>query len=228
MHHLRFLICLLFTLAIHYISLATPVKLTNTITWEINDDGTLLINGSGEMPDFKYDKPKHWLSSKFQGKIKKVVISEGITRIGDYNFMNSSLYKGNGMANLTEVKLPSTLKIIGIQAFCLTNVVNVNFPEGLTEIWHNAFEGCKMTQLSLPSTLERIYNKAFYNCKYLTDVNFNNARVMLSPEVFSGDKNLCKVLNAENIQYDKTYKLAADFSNVFRDTQLLSLRINSC
>lgn len=39
---------------------AKTEKLTSAITWENTTEGTLLIQGVGEMPDFEFDKPRYW------------------------------------------------------------------------------------------------------------------------------------------------------------------------
>ena len=52
------------------------------ITWTLSDDGTLTISGT-DMPDYN-----PWYSQR--GKIKKVVIEDGVTSIGDHAFFNCS------------------------------------------------------------------------------------------------------------------------------------------
>lgn len=39
---------------------AKEQKLTSSISWEVSEDGTLRIQGTGAMPDFEFDKPKYW------------------------------------------------------------------------------------------------------------------------------------------------------------------------
>ena len=36
-----------------FVASAKPKQLTPTITWELQKDGTLMITGAGDMPDFK-------------------------------------------------------------------------------------------------------------------------------------------------------------------------------
>ena len=78
-------ILLLFALQT-FVASAKPKQLTPTITWELQKDGTLMITGTGDMPDFKYSTDEFWRKKKILKKIKKIVIGEGITSIGDYNF----------------------------------------------------------------------------------------------------------------------------------------------
>lgn len=203
---------------------AKPQKLTPEISWEVTPDGTLLITGTGVLPDAKYDKSKNWLESKYEGQIRKIVISEGITEIGNNNFSSRALYKGNTMISVKEVVLPSTLTQIGPLAFAFSGVQKINFPEGLHGIWFNAFEGCRgLREVTLPKSLVRIFNKAFYDCTNLESVDFGGAAVTLSPQVFGNDAALCRVSNAENVKYDTNSSKPADFANVFEGTQVSSL-----
>ena len=113
--------------------------------------GTLTVSGTGDMYDF-------WDSSlrgrvpwnNIKDSIKKVVINEGVTGIGQYAFYNCP--------NLTTVSLPSTVKEIrgyGVTGGYLGNngvsygafrdcvsLTDINFPEGLQKIGIAAFRGC--------------------------------------------------------------------------------------
>lgn len=76
------------------------------ITYDITD-GVLTITGSGATGNVGYDDSKPW--SEYRDSITKIVVSEGITSIGN-NFLKY-------LDKVTEVELPSTLKTIGSEAF---------------------------------------------------------------------------------------------------------------
>lgn len=74
-------------------------------SWIITN-GTLTIKGNGAMPDFGYDLENPWESQK--ESITKVVISEGITHIGNEAFYHC--------ANLSQIHIPNSVTSIGASA----------------------------------------------------------------------------------------------------------------
>ena len=63
------------------------------ITSTLSDDGTLTISGTGDMPDYRFvydtnhgQTTAPWYSER--EKIKKIVIENGVTSIGQYAFYN--------------------------------------------------------------------------------------------------------------------------------------------
>ena len=83
------------------------------IEWMLssNDDETLTLTiiGQGEMPDFEDADSQAcpWTNSKYA--IKRVIIREGVTNIGNYAF--------NICAKIAEVHISKTVKKIGTDAF---------------------------------------------------------------------------------------------------------------
>jgi LPXTG-motif cell wall-anchored protein len=146
---------------------ATAKQWTDDISWYL-EDGTLYIEGTGDMPDVSaYGTP--WNS--YRSSIKKVVIGEGITRIGNYNFYY--------LTKCDSAELPSTIKSIGDFAFsnCYTSssygITSINLPEGLEKIGERAFyNDRRLGDVELPSSLKEIGPYAFYNC--------NKANIILS------------------------------------------------
>lgn len=80
------------------------------LKWEL-DNGTLTIDGTGEMYDYYFSGYALWHNDI--NNIKKVVIKQGVTSIGDGAF-----YECN---NLTSITIPSSVTSIGIMH--LKNVV---------------------------------------------------------------------------------------------------------
>ena len=94
----------------------------DNLTWQLTDDGTLTISGTGNMADY-YSGNAPWAPwySK-RSIIKKIVISERVTSIGDY-----AVYDCYALTDLT----------IG---------------EGVTTIGSRAFYGCSaLTTVSIPN-----------------------------------------------------------------------------
>lgn len=200
---------------------AKPQKLTSTITWELLPDGTLMIEGTGEMPNFEYNKPKYWRTSKYEGKIKRLVIGEGITSVGNCNFRSAGLYKGNSMYSLKAVKLPESLTSVGPAAFETSCIEKIEFGSGLKDIWHSAFAWTHLREVKLPEGLTTIWPGAFSHNPDLECVDFSGAHVDICVNAFSEDPKLSRLKNAANISYDtQKGSKPAEFANVFDGTAL--------
>lgn len=96
---------------------------------------------------------------------QRLIISEGITEIGDYAFARSG-FAMDTPQGFSSLVLPSTLKKIGSSAFyACTGLTQLHLPEGLTDIGSWAFSYCDgLTQLTLPSSLLNIGSLAFNQC----------------------------------------------------------------
>ncbi len=123
-------------------------------------------NGTHEMYDIN-DEHKCPYSS-LKNSIKKIIITDGITRIGDKAFNECSL--------LNEVLMSNDIKSIGIGAFenC-ENLEEVFIPNGVISIESYAFAGCiGLRSITIPESVTIIEIHAFENCSNLNRVNINN------------------------------------------------------
>ena len=81
--------------------------------WTLDDEGTLTISGTGATDScysFVYNQAVNvapWID--YMDDIRRVVIEEGITELGEWSFMPAH--------NLESVQLPESLTIIGGDAF---------------------------------------------------------------------------------------------------------------
>lgn len=81
--------------------------LTDTISYYLDEsDGTLSINGTGDMPDYSTAKESPFYNNR---DIRRVIIYNGITKIGENTF--------NACNNITDAALPESLITIGDYAF---------------------------------------------------------------------------------------------------------------
>ncbi|MBO4692973.1 MAG: leucine-rich repeat protein [Clostridia bacterium] len=111
------------------------------LQWNIDTKGTLRIFGEGDMEDYLNNSAigtAPWL--KYYSLIKKIIVEEGVTGIGDYSF-----YCCLGW-NVTEVSLPNSLERIGKIAFygCLKSG-EIVIPKNVKQIGERAFKFCKGT-----------------------------------------------------------------------------------
>ena len=124
------------------------------ITWNLSDDGTLTISGT-EMPDYSKGTAP-WYSQR--DKIKKVIIENSVTNIGEYAFMFCS--------SITSVTIPNSVTSIGEGAFqnC-SGLTSVTIPNSVTSIGGFAFMYCKgLTSVTIPNSVTSIGEGAFYDC----------------------------------------------------------------
>lgn len=101
--------------------------------WSLSKDGTLYISGTGSASvtgESSNEQADHVLEYMTDGEkavmIKKVVVGEGITDIGDY-----VLYE---LYNAEEITLPSTLKTIGKAFMKGSSVKNVVIPANVASV----------------------------------------------------------------------------------------------
>lgn len=136
-------------------------QLTPTITWELRGE-TLVISGTGDMPDIEAKKAP-WFNKR--KKITSIIIGEGITRIGNENFSPHYSRRGRtkSYSNLTSISLPSTLKEIGQRAFRRCRVDSLTLPEGIKKIEEHAFNNGNLKNINFPSSLTEIGRSAFFN-----------------------------------------------------------------
>ena len=114
--------------------------------------GVLTLTGTGAMYDYS-ENSAPWDS--LSDEIKSVVISDGITSVGNLAFHNA--------INLTSVTIPDTVQKFGTGAFqdC-TSLSTVNIPDGVAQLSKNMFKGCtNLTGISLPNTITTIDTGAF-------------------------------------------------------------------
>jgi hypothetical protein len=97
------------------------------------------------------------------GKLTSVVLPKNLKEIAE-NFTG-------GGGELSSIKWPETLEIIGEGAFDDSGFTELVIPEGVKEIRDRAFWGCKkLTSVTLPGSVERIGDLAFADCPLLAAV----------------------------------------------------------
>ena len=131
------------------------------LTWSLDESGTLTISGSGPMPDLSEEgMEKPW----FGFSIRKLVVEEGITRIGTYSFSLCD--------KLESVELPQSLTSIGAYAFCGCSELagELVLPDRLESIGTYAFSSCASLtgDLVLPDSVREVGMCAFSWCPNLT------------------------------------------------------------
>lgn len=166
------------------------------VTWLLTDntDGsstyTLTISGSGAMKDFQFGSHQPWYS--FQKQITSVVISSGITSIGNSAF---ALF-----ANLTHVDIADSVISIGLDAFYYcSSLTDITIPQSVKYIGPMAFYHCtNLSSITLSNNIISIGNGAFSECTTLTSITIPGSVTSIGSNVFDG----CTSLN--DIRYSGT------------------------
>lgn len=154
---------------------------SSSVTWQLNAGGTLYISGTGPMADYyKADQDENlslyrpW--AKMRKSIKRVVIGEGVTTIGNIAFVLCE--------NIESVVIPSSMVSIGT----------------------SAFNQCKsMKTITIPSSVQSIGGYAFYNCDSLTKVTIPNGVESIEAGVFRECSNLRSVTIGTGVAHIKRY-----------------------
>ena len=148
------LLCTILLLALMPVSsLAASEKMDYGFSWSFDSaTGTLTITGNGSMQDFESYKDRPW--EAHEDNITKVVISKGITSVGEYAFYD--------LESLTEVVFPGGLRAINTGAFkYCDNLVTAQLPDTLISIGDQAFCGCDSYPVSIPNSVVSIGAGAF-------------------------------------------------------------------
>ncbi|MBQ3419724.1 MAG: leucine-rich repeat protein [Erysipelotrichaceae bacterium] len=158
------------------------------IEWALDDEGTLTINGTGDMPDYGNTiAPWH----DYRNSITSIVISDAVTSIGDSDFPSCT--------NLTSVTIGDSVTYIGEGAFYgCSNLETVFIPSSVTTIKEGAFYECSnLRYLVINNSVTSIGEEALLDCPNLTVYIYNNNYV----------KNYCIDNGITYIEVDSPFTL---------------------
>ncbi len=144
--------------------------------WSLSPEGVFTVSGSGEMTNYRKAEDVPWTSMREQ--IRSLVLSEGITSVGDKAFY--------GCSNLESASLPTTLKRIGEMSFndCVA-MEELTLPDGLTTVGWNAFAGCNhLKELVFPNSVKTIGNGALAECNALASVKLPEGLTIVEYHLF--------------------------------------------
>ena len=127
----------------------------NNVTYQLDNNGVLVISGSGEMRDFVYhDSP--WYKKRLGLlQIEIVIVKKGVTSIGHDAFRECT--------SLTSITIPDSVTSIGAYAFShCTSLTSITIPDSVTSIVELAFENCtNLTSITIPDSVTSIGGGAF-------------------------------------------------------------------
>lgn len=148
-------------------------QLTDTITWkytknEIANTSTLIISGTGDMPNYT---SSNYATSPWRQKgytsFNKIVIEDGITRIGNYSLRS---------LQATAFSIGKDVTEIGSYALGYNNFTNITVPGNVKTIGEGAFyflgPSCSTNSIVLEEGVENIGSQAFYVYSYQSPPKF--------------------------------------------------------
>lgn len=190
------------------------------VTWQLTENTddpstyTLTIRGSGAMEDYLTSGHQPWRS--FRDQITSVVVSPGVTSIGNLAFTrfsklihvdiaDSVVSIGEGAfsdcSRLTDITVPQSVTYIDANAFeSCTNLSSITLStNNITSIRPHTFSGCsKLSSIVIPDGVTSIQSGAFFNCTKLTSITIPGSVTSIGSNVFDG----CTSLN--DIRYSGT------------------------
>ena len=158
------------------------------MTYTIFSDMTMVISGKGTLKDFSTDFYTDYFES-----IKKVIIEDGVTSIGDYAFAYCS--------GLTSITMPNSVTAIGDHAFAgCEGLTSITIPNRLTTISAYAFAYCSgLTSITIPNSVTAINDHAFAYCDGLTSITIPNSVTTIGAYAFADCSGLSSVSKGDNI-----------------------------
>ena len=167
--------------------------------WTLSDK-TLTISGAGEMKDWDNDSVESWHNTQYTNAIEKVIIEEGVTRIGWYAF--------GGFSSLESIVIPESVTSLGNLAFegC-SSLISINIPEGVTSIGGYAFSGCSsLTSIDIPEGVTRIGDYAFEGCSSLISINIPEGVTSIGEYAFDRCSSLTSINIPEGVTSIDSYE----------------------
>ena len=182
----------------------------NCLHWEVStgvfSGKTLTISGTGAMPnfDFPHGNLAPWwnydalgmLTSfgnfKLEGELKKVVIKDGVTNVGDYALFF--------LPAATQVTLPESVTSIGRYGIAMcSKLTGLSIPKGVTEIGDFGLAGDGLTAVTLPDGLQSLGRGAFDTCASLTNTTLPAAITAVPGKCFADCTKLLNVKYAGTV-----------------------------
>ncbi|MBQ8310561.1 MAG: leucine-rich repeat protein, partial [Clostridia bacterium] len=167
-------------------------KCGEAVTWSLDSDGVLTVEGIGAIYNYSSDNQPWAMLKK---SVKKVVVKDGVTKIGDYAFYGCVNLESSELAesvktigarafydcdSLVDVVVPDTVTSIGEYSFAYCdNLESIVIGEGIKTITNYAFRDCaSLKTVNLPLSVKNVGYEAFRNCPKLKDVYCEFTEVM--------------------------------------------------
>lgn len=135
-------------------------------------------------PNFQFDRPLFDQNDKgneveFGPNVTKYIAEDGFV----FNEDRTKLLMYYGKKQ-DVIRIPSTVKSIGVAAFRGNNMKEVRLPSDLEEIGEQAFSNCQnLKSLTIPGKVRTIGSNAFTFCPKLESIHYVNPKIPLFKEI---------------------------------------------
>ena len=155
------------------------------VTWTLRKNGALTISGKGPMWNYagncfgvNLDPIPGWSFRRDGNKVKKLIIEEGVTSIGQYAFSQ--------LAELEEITFPGSISDIKGGAFAGENhVKRVVIPDNVQAIlWDTFYLNIWLEEIHIPASVTSIQANAFHGCMSLKKMYFYGNAPKVSRSTF--------------------------------------------
>jgi hypothetical protein len=208
------------------------------LTWTLDQDGVLVIEGQGRMRDWTceelwnikeefYDNPSDyagWHKCFVYGMwtdygINMIIVKDGVTSIGECAFYDCR--------SLDSIDLPESLTSIGDNAFSgCDSLSSIDLPRSLTSIGEGAFSGCdSLSSIDLPESLTSTGDNAFSGCDSLSSINLPESLTSIGEGAFSGCDSLSSINLPESLTSigDRAFSYCEGLSSIVLPESLTSI-----
>ena len=186
---------------------------TGDVEWLLKD-GVFTVSGNGKMGDYEEAYTvAPWNSVK--NEIKKIVIEDGVTHIGDYTFrycenleevemadsvesIGESALRGN--TNITRINISKNVTTVEKNALAYSTTRDITLPEGLVSVGESAFEGTDIAGVVILDNIEELGIAAFTVCPFITDVVLGDKIKNIPERAFSSCITLKNVTIGSNVE----------------------------
>ena len=170
---------------------------------------------TGIMPDIEDDSASYYTAEYYAGKnLTTVEFEEGVKNIGAgayrlYKNSASSSYD-YGMPKLKNIKLASTVKKIGDDAFYKDKAITEFDFTNIEELGESSFSGCSgLSDLTIPAGLKEIPAYCFYGCTGLSSLKIPETIEKVCKNAFSDCTGIKELTMPVDLDYVKTYSLGS-------------------
>jgi len=163
-------------------------KCGTDLEWKYLKNNILWISGTGKMENYNSTNTRpNWY--RYSSRVKKIIMDEGITSIGNCAFLD--------FVGIKECTIPNTVKAIGSNAFqgC-KNITTIVLPDSVESVGAGVFNKCiSLTEIYVPLSVNSIGDRALeHNGNENCYVNYEGSKEqwdeMIGNIVPGGDKTV--------------------------------------
>ena len=208
-----------------YISLPGTITIAQGVFANVKRIKEVVITGTGDMVNYTTATYRYTPWALSQGNVKTITISEGITSIGEYTFLNCRV--------LTSITISNSVTSIGSNAFKSCRALSsITIPESVTSIGEMAFANCiGLTSITIPDSVTSIGAQAFSTCPNLTSITIPNSITSVGEYAFNNWKS-SQTINIDNTSdyvaanWDSNWNISYTYDGTFTYTEDLKATVN--